>query len=70
MIVATENLYITMKEFANILSTSEHQGGLGCYNAINLDGGSSTQLFANIGNFRLDVSSYAPVADAILVLPK
>lgn len=68
IIVATENLYITMKDFANILANSEQQGGLSCYNAINLDGGSSTQLFAKIGDFKLNLSGYAPVADAILVL--
>lgn len=42
-LVATESA-VVLSEFAEILRRSPSEGGLGCPDAINLDGGSSTQL--------------------------
>lgn len=42
---------------------------LGCNNALNLDGGSSSQLFSNIGTFDLLIPSLNNVADAVVVVP-
>jgi len=67
IIAATENTPITTTELANALSTSEKKGGLGCYNALNLDGGSSTQLYAKIDNFSLNVPNFNTVTDAVVV---
>lgn len=40
---------------------------LSCTDAINLDGGSSSQLFAHIDSFRLNVHGFSNVSDAIIV---
>jgi exopolysaccharide biosynthesis protein len=55
---------------AKTMVASQIEGGLGCINALNLDGGSSTQLYAKYGNFNLKVAGYSAVTDAILVLPR
>jgi len=70
IIAITDHLPITTKMFAEILKRSQKQGGLNCINALNLDGGSSSQLYADIGGFHLDIPSLAPVSDAILVFKK
>lgn len=69
IIVATENMPLTTEELAQIMAKPNNQGGLDCYNAINLDGGTSTQVYAQVQNFVLNVPGYKPVADAVLVLP-
>ena len=43
------------------------QPPLSCLNAINLDGGSSSQLYARIGSFALNVHNFSNVSDAIVV---
>ncbi len=40
---------------------------LSCVDAINLDGGSSSQLFAHIKSFHLNVHGFSNVSDAIIV---
>lgn len=40
---------------------------LSCVDAINLDGGSSSQLFAHINSFHLNVHGFSNVSDAIVV---
>jgi exopolysaccharide biosynthesis protein len=40
---------------------------LSCTDAINLDGGSSSQLFAHINSFHLNVHGFSNVSDAIIV---
>jgi len=70
IILATQNLLISTKQLANIIRKPLPKNGLGCYNALNLDGGNSTQLYANIGTFQLNIPSFVPVADALLVYPK
>lgn len=69
VIAITDRLPLTMKMFADILSTSEANGGLNCVNALNLDGGSSSQLYAQLGIFYLNIPSLVPISDAVLVLP-
>ncbi len=69
IIAVTDRLPISTKTFAHILQTPEADGGLGCINALNLDGGSSSQIYAQIGFFNLDLPSLSPIADAVLVLP-
>lgn len=67
IIAATENTPISTQTLAQVLDTSEKSGGLGCYNALNLDGGSSSQLYAKIDNFKLNVPNFNQVTDAIIV---
>jgi uncharacterized protein YigE (DUF2233 family) len=63
IIAVTDNLLLSTEELAKMLS------GLGCYQALNLDGGSSSQLYAHVNSFSLHVRSLRPVADVIVVTP-
>lgn len=67
IIVATEHLEITTTELAAIMRASSKNNGLDCVDALNLDGGSSTQLYADVDGFKLSVPSFAPVSDAVVV---
>lgn len=69
IIAITDRLPLTTKTFAEILSTPETKGGLNCIDALNLDGGSSSQLYAQLGTFYLNIPSLVPVSDVVLVLP-
>lgn len=70
ILLATENLTLTTTQLANIMHKPEIDGGLECIDAINLDGGSSTQLFVKTKNFYLNVPGLSAVTDAILVIPR
>jgi len=68
IIVATENQPMTTTELAELMRLPGKDDGLDCVDALNLDGGSSTQLFANVNDFYLSVPSFAPVTDAVVLL--
>lgn len=70
VIVATQNLYLSTVELAELLQKSEPENGLACWQAINLDGGSSTQLYARVNDFVLSIPSFMPVADVVVVVPR
>jgi uncharacterized protein YigE (DUF2233 family) len=70
ILLATENLPLTTLQLAQIMQAPTSEGGLNCINALNLDGGSSTQLYASIDNFQLDVPGYSTIADAVLIKPR
>ncbi len=56
--------------FAQFLARPRAQGGLGCTNALNLDGGPSTQVNARLGGFKLGVDGGWAVPNALVVVPK
>lgn len=66
LIVVTENLPITTNALAQVLKDPPLQ----CVDALNLDGGSSSQLYAKINNFSLDIPGFSQVSDAILIKPR
>ncbi|HVV69886.1 MAG TPA: phosphodiester glycosidase family protein [Gammaproteobacteria bacterium] len=70
ILLATDNVLLSTAGLADIMRRSSANGGLACIAAINLDGGHSTQLYTRLKNLALQVPSYAPVADAILVMPR
>ncbi|MCD6045040.1 MAG: uncharacterized protein K0R48_203 [Gammaproteobacteria bacterium] len=70
IIVVSENAQLTTLQLAKILRRSEKHGGLGCLYALNLDGGSSSQSYAKVGNFVVDVPSFRAVADGLAVYPR
>ncbi len=70
IIAATENVNLSTTDLANVMRKSTAENGLACKDAINLDGGSSTQLYAQVGDFNLWIPSFMPVADVIVVLPR
>lgn len=65
LLVATERLALTTTELAEIMRDQ-----LDCTYALNLDGGSSTQLFAQFNRFKKNIRSFAQISDAIAVLPR
>lgn len=65
IILVTENSPVTTTWLAEHLKSAP----LNCVNALNLDGGSSSQLYAKIGRFKINAPSFASVSDAIVVKP-
>jgi uncharacterized protein YigE (DUF2233 family) len=64
ILLATQNVLLSVADLTHLMRDQ-----LDCVEAINLDGGSSTQLYAALTDFSLQVPSYAYVADAVLVVP-
>lgn len=61
VLIAVSSSPIETEQFAEILALPERKGGAGCLHALNLDGGGSTQLSAEIGSFKLNVSGFSGV---------
>ena len=57
-------------EVARFLAAAPGAGGLGCRDALNLDGGSSTQLRARWNGFAADIAGGWGVPNALVVTPK
>lgn len=66
IILITDNSPLSTLELAQLLKAPP----LDCVNALNLDGGSSSQLHADIGAFHLNVHGFSNVSDAIIVKEK
>ncbi|MGL5743496.1 MAG: phosphodiester glycosidase family protein [Legionella sp.] len=65
IILVSTNAAMSTNKLAHLLRSPP----LSCVDAINLDGGSSSQLYAHIGSFLLNVHGYSNVSDAIIVKP-
>ncbi|KTC79784.1 hypothetical protein Lche_1804 [Legionella cherrii] len=63
IILVSTNAAMTTNKLAQLLRSQP----LSCVDAINLDGGSSSQLYAHIGSFLLNVHGFSNVSDAIIV---
>jgi len=63
-VVASEG-GMDIQDLANFLALPEKKGGLGLWNALNLDGGSSTQFFAKVGKFELSIPALNQVPIAL-----
>jgi len=70
IIAITKNMPMTTTDFAKIMQKPTNKNGLGCINAINLDGGKSSQLYARVNNFTLNIPNLATIADVVLVVPR
>ncbi|KTD50081.1 hypothetical protein Lqui_1406 [Legionella quinlivanii] len=66
IILVTDNAALSTIELAQIMRAPP----LNCLNALNLDGGSSSQLHAQIDAFRLNVHGFSNVSDAVIVKKK
>ncbi len=64
IIAVTANDEISMEEFANLFR------GLECVDALNLDGGGSSQLYFSLNGFKLEVPGISRIANAITVAPR
>lgn len=62
VIAVTEGALISTTEFAQWMRSSE---GGGCQYALNLDGGSSSQLYYSDKNHQVSVENLSPVADGV-----
>lgn len=63
IILITDNLPLSTTELAQFMRNTP----LNCQHALNLDGGSSSQLQARINSFQLEVQGFSPVSDAIVI---
>ncbi|MFT4058395.1 MAG: phosphodiester glycosidase family protein [Legionella sp.] len=63
IILVSTNAAMSTNKLARLMRTAP----LSCTDAINLDGGSSSQLYAHMGSFLLNVHSFSNVSDAIIV---
>lgn len=63
IILVTDNMPLSTTELAQLMKAKP----LDCENALNLDGGSSSQLKAKINAFQIDVHGFSNVSDAVLV---
>ena len=66
IIIVSTNAAMTTDELAHLLK----EPPLYCTDAINLDGGSSSQLYAHIKDFQLNLHGFSNVSDAIVVTAK
>lgn len=60
---------IDARPLAEWLAREERRGGLGCVDALNLDGGPSSQLSVQAGNRSLEVRGGWPVPNGLVVVP-
>jgi uncharacterized protein YigE (DUF2233 family) len=65
IVLVTEHAAMTTTELAQLMKAPP----LNCMNALNLDGGSSSQLYAKIKNFQLNVHGFSNVSDSIIIIP-
>jgi len=70
ILVVTQNLMLSLQEFASVLKGGGEAGGLGCVNALNLDGGRSTQMYIKTRGLDLSIPGANEIADAIVVVPR
>lgn len=70
VIAITQGPGIQMAELARRMSAPQLAGGLGCPNAMALDGGSSSQLYAKIKKFELSIPNIARVTNGLAVFEK
>lgn len=70
IILLASHYPIQTREIALVMARSEKKGGLGCVDALNLDGGSSTQMYAKINPFELKLPSYVGVPVGLGVFKK
>jgi uncharacterized protein YigE (DUF2233 family) len=66
IILVTEHAAMTTTELAKLMKAPP----LNCLNALNLDGGSSSQLYAQMNAFHLNVHGFSNVSDSVIVTPR
>lgn len=70
ILAVTDGAALDTADMAKIMQAPEDQNGLACVNALNLDGGNSSQLYAKIGDFYLNIPGYSFITDAVLVMSR
>lgn len=67
LLIATKNAAMSTTDLAKILKAPEKNNGLNCIDALNLDGGHSTQLYAKVNDFTLNIIGFSSISDAIYI---
>ncbi len=70
VIVITSGHGISMNELARRMKNSLFQGGLYCYNAMALDGGSSSQIYVKNKKFEFSQPGFVKVTNGLAVFKK
>lgn len=65
VIAITQDSGISMTELARRMGGSRFKGGLECPNAMALDGGGSSQLYARVGKFELSLTGFSRVTNGL-----
>lgn len=66
IILVTENAAMSTSELAKLLQSEP----LSCVDALNLDGGGSTQMYLTVQNMVKKVTGYTGVSDAVIIKPR
>lgn len=69
-IAITSGQGISMNELARRMGNSAFQGGLGCVDAMALDGGSSSQIYAKTGKFEFSQPGLVRITNGLAVFSK
>ncbi|MFH1875047.1 MAG: phosphodiester glycosidase family protein [Pseudomonadota bacterium] len=67
VLLVTDGTPISLTELAKRMKMSRYKGGLECANAMALDGGGSSQLYANIDKFEISLPGVTTVTNGIAV---
>ena len=70
ILLISEGGLLSLKELARRFKANTHQGGFACDHAMNLDGGGSTQIFTQIGDFQLQLPGRSRITNGLGVFPK
>ncbi|MFC2173130.1 phosphodiester glycosidase family protein [Acidobacteriota bacterium] len=70
ILVCTRETKVSASLLGRFLGLSEKKGGLGCLDALNLDGGPSSQFYLETGGHRLHIPGGWPVPNGIGVFRK
>lgn len=70
LVLVATTTRVEAAEIARLLAAAPASGGLGCRNALNLDGGPSTQLHARWNGFAADVAGGWGVPNALVATPR
>jgi uncharacterized protein YigE (DUF2233 family) len=70
VLLISEGQPVESNDLAALMLLEESKGGLNCSQGLMLDGGPSSQLYAKIGNFTLDIRGGYGVPNAVAVVKR
>lgn len=70
IIAVTKNAELSLTAFAETFRKPESEGGFGCTDAINLDGGNSSQIYSHWNGVQVNVSGNSQVTNAVAVFKR
>lgn len=70
VLAVTQGASVSMSELARRMGATRFDGGLECPNAMALDGGGSSQLYAKVKRFELSIPGIARVTNGLAVSAK